>query len=117
MAATPGNAKVVLTWAAVPGATGYRIYRTEHRRVWRAPWRVTTSLTHTSWSLVNGTTYSFMVAGYTKGGNGPMSSVVSATPMAPPTGLTAAFGDQQVTLNWQPSAGATQLHDLSQDRH
>ena len=26
--ATPGNAKVVLTWAAVPGATGYRIYRT-----------------------------------------------------------------------------------------
>ena len=56
---------------------------------------------------MNGTTYSFMVAGYTNGGNGPMSSVVTAMPMAPPAGLTAAFGDKQVTLNWQPSAGAT----------
>ena len=104
--ATPGNAKVVLTWAAVPGATGYRIYRTS-TGVFGTSVASTTSLTHTSWSLVNGTTYSFMVRGYTNGGNGPASSVVTATPMAPPAGLTATFGDKQVTLDWQPSAGAT----------
>ena len=65
---------------------------------------------------MNGTTYSFMVRGYTNGGNGPRSSVVTATPMAPPAGLTAAFGDKQVTLNWQRVGGRNQLHDLSQDR-
>ena len=105
MVATPGNAKVVLTWAAVAGATGYRIYRTstgvfdagvEHDQ-------------HDAYELESGERHHLLVhgQGYTNGGNGPVSSVVSATPMAPPAGLTAAFGDRQVTLNWQPSAGAT----------
>ncbi len=104
--ATPGNAKVVVTWTAVPGATGYRIFRTANGVFDATHLTSTTSTTHTSWSLVNGTTYAFMVAGYTKGGNGPLSAVVAATPMAPPAGVTATFGDTQITLNWQPSAGA-----------
>ena len=99
--ATPGNAKVTVTWQAVAGATGYRVFRNS------VSVGTTSGLTHTSWSLTNGTTYSFMVAAYTKGGNGPMSAAVNAMPLAPPTGFTAAFGDRQVTLNWQPSAGAT----------
>ena len=71
------------------------------------PVATTTATTHTSYSLANGTTYSFTVAAYTSGGNGPLSLPVSATPLAPPQGVTAASGDQRVTLNWQPSAGAT----------
>ena len=55
----------------------------------------------------NGTTYSFTVAAYTQGGNGPRSLEVSAMPLAPPGGVTAASGDTRVTLDWQPSTAAS----------
>lgn len=105
--AVAGNAKVILTWAPVAGAAGYRVFRGANGQ-WRpAPIATTTGTTHTSYSLTNGTRYSFTVAAYTKGGNGPLSLTVAATPLAPPTGLTAASGDARVTLNWVPSAGAS----------
>ena len=105
--AVPGNAKVILTWAPVAGAAGYRVFRGANGRWAPAPIATTTGTTHTSYSLTNGTTYSFTVAAYTKGGNGPLSLTVAATPLAPPTGITAASGDTRVTLNWVPSAGAS----------
>ena len=104
--AVPGNAKVTVSWSPVEGAYGYRVYRGANAAPGATPVTSTTSTTHTSYSLVNGTTYSFSVAAYTKGGNGPMSVIVTAMPMAPPQEVTATFGNQQVTLNWQPSAGA-----------
>ena len=107
LVAAAGNARVTLTWTAVEGASGYRVYRAANG-VWNAsPVASTTSTAHTSYNLVNGTTYSFKVAAYTSGGTGPQSLVVSAMPLAPPSGVTAAFGDKQITLNWTPAAGAT----------
>jgi uncharacterized protein (DUF1800 family)/fibronectin type 3 domain-containing protein len=105
LAATAGNAKVILTWSPVAGATGYRIYRTS-TGVFGAPVSSTTSTTHTSWSLINGTRYLFKVAAYNSGGTGPQSLEVAARPMAPPAGVTATSGDTVITLNWQHSAGA-----------
>jgi fibronectin type 3 domain-containing protein len=103
----PGNGKVTVIWSPVPGAEGYRIYRGVNG-VWIAtPVGRTTGTSHTSYGLANGTTYSFTVAAYTKDGNGPLSLAVSAMPIAPPQGVTAATGDRRVTITWQPSAGAT----------
>lgn len=103
----PGNGKVMVVWSPVPGADGYRIYRGVNG-VWIAtPVARTTGTSHTSYGLANGTTYSFTVAAYTKDGNGPLSLAVSAMPIAPPEGVTAAAGDGRVTIKWQPSAGAT----------
>ena len=102
-----GDAKVTLSWTPVSGADGYRIYRGVNG-VWiSTPVGRTTGTSHTSYGLENGTMYSFTVAAYASGGNGPLSLTVSAMPLAPPQGLTAAAGDKRVTLNWQRSAGAT----------
>lgn len=107
LVAVAGNAKVTLTWTAVADAYGYRVYRATNG-VWNAtPVASTTSTTLTNYNLVNGTVYTFAVAGYTSGGTGPQSLAVSAMPIAPPTGVTATFGDTRITLNWIPSAGAT----------
>ena len=103
----PGNGKVTVVWSPVQGAEGYRIYRGVNG-VWIAtPVGRTTGTSHTSYGLANGTTYSFTVAAYTKEGNGPLSLAVSAMPIAPPEGVTAAMGNGRVTIKWQPSAGAT----------
>ena len=107
VSAVPSNAKVKLSWSSVAGAEGYRVFRGSNGAWNPAPIATTTGTTHTSDNLANGTTYSFTVAAYTKGGNGPLSLAVTATPLAPPTGVTAKAGHQRVTLNWQPSAGAT----------
>ncbi len=103
----PGDAKVTISWSPVAGADGYRIYRGVNGLWTSAPVGRTTATSHTSLGLSNGTMYSFTVAAYTKSGNGPLSLTVSAMPLAPPQAFTAAAGDGRVTLNWQPSAGAT----------
>jgi len=107
IAAEPGNGKVTLTWSPVAGAEGYRVYRGV-KGVWiKTPVGRTTLTSHTSQGLENGTMYSFTVAAYTKGGNGPLSLAISAMPLAPPADVTATAGDRRVTLTWLPSAGAT----------
>ena len=67
----------------------------------------TTRTSYTMDGLANGTTYSFTVAAYTKGGDGPLSLAVSAMPLSPPLEVKTTVGDRRVTLSWQPSAGAT----------
>ena len=57
--------------------------------------------------LTNGTVYSYKVAAVNRSGMGPLSGHVSARPMAPPSGLSAVAGNRQVTLSWQPVAGAS----------
>lgn len=107
IAAESGNGKVMLTWSPVPGAEGYRVYRGV-KGVWiKTPVGRTTLTSHTSQGLENGTLYSFTVAAYSKGGNGPLSLAISAMPLAPPGEITATAGDRRVTLAWLPSAGAT----------
>ena len=107
IAAESGNGKVTLTWSPVPGAEGYRVYRGV-KGVWiKTPVGRTTLTSHTSQGLENGTLYSFTVAAYSKGGDGPLSLAISAMPLAPPGDITATAGDRRVTLTWLPSAGAT----------
>ncbi|MCU0248591.1 MAG: DUF1800 family protein [Vicinamibacterales bacterium] len=105
--ATAANARVRLTWSPVAGAKGYRVFRTANGQFDESPIASVGGVTFFDTNLINGTTYSYKVAAYTRGGNGPSSGVASAIPLAPPANLTATRGDRQVALNWEPSAGAT----------
>ncbi|HXZ11286.1 MAG TPA: glycoside hydrolase family 44 protein [Candidatus Sulfotelmatobacter sp.] len=115
LAATPGNAQVMLSWMASAGATGYYIKRsTTSGAEMQIAAQAGTNFTDSG--LTNGTKYFYVVSAYNSYGQSANSAEVSATPSAPaappatPTGLQAAPGNAQVSLSWNASAGATSYH-------
>jgi len=105
VAATPGDARVVLTWNAVTGATSYQVYRNGVLA------GTTLAAAFTDTGLVNGNSYSYTVVAVNSGGSSAASAAVSAVPTVPapttPTGLAATAGNAQVLLSWTPVLGAT----------
>jgi beta-glucanase (GH16 family) len=105
LAAVAGDARVTLTWTAVPTATSYSVYRNGTRVA------ITTSPTLVDTGLVNETTYAYSVTASNASGSSASSSVVLAVPLPPvpatPTGLAAVAGTTTVALTWNASAGAT----------
>jgi|GEM_PF-372156 len=112
--ATASDSQVVLSWAAVTGATEYRIYRTTTAGVSTSgvPVGTVTTLSFTSMGLTNGTTYYFKVVAANLAGPGPVSAEVNAKPLPPlpaaPANFTASAGNTQVALSWGVVAGATE---------
>jgi len=110
LTATAGNTQVVLNWSPVGEVVGYRIFRST-TGVWDArPFASTTRTTYKNTGLANGTRYAYKVAAYNRGGNGPLTDEVAATPLAPPpvpTGLSASPGDGLITLAWTTVPDAT----------
>ena len=114
LSANPGNAQVTLNWSPAAGATSYNVKRSTTSG---GPYTtVATGITSTSFTntgLVNGTTYFYVVSAVNSFGESANSIQVSATPQvvqtppSAPTGLSAIAGNQQVTLNWNASSGAT----------
>lgn len=105
--ATAGTGRAFVEWAPVAGAQGYRVFRAV-AGVWGADPVATVSRPRfNNYQLVNGAAHAYKVAAFNRGGMGPLSGVVSVTPLAPPTRLDAVAGDKQVTLTWLPSTGAT----------
>jgi len=89
LAATSGNAQVILTWqppASDGGSaiTNYRVYRgaTSGGEALLSTLGVVTSYTDTS--VTNGLTYYYQVTATNGAGESPKSNEVSATPTAPP---------------------------------
>jgi fibronectin type 3 domain-containing protein len=110
--AAPGNARVTLSWPAVTGATSYKVQRSTTNGSGYADFagNTVTALTLTNTGLTNGTTYYYVVFALNAGGSSAPSAQLAATPVAPPsapTGVTAAPGNAQVTINWTAVAGAT----------
>jgi DNA/RNA endonuclease G (NUC1)/fibronectin type 3 domain-containing protein len=107
---TAGNAHVQLTWNAVSGATSYNVKRGTTPG---GPYSTINSPGTNSYddtSVLNGTTYYYVVSAVGAGGEGANSSEVSATPQAAPAapaGLTATAGDSHVALSWTASPSAT----------
>jgi sialate O-acetylesterase len=111
--ATPGDARVDLSWNASGGATSYKVKRAS---VEGGPYTIIGTPGVTSFpdtTAANGTTYYYVVSAVNTGGEGANSSEVNATPQAPPTppqaptGLNATAGDARVDLSWNASSGAT----------
>lgn len=119
LAATAGNQLVSLTWMASSGATGYHVKRSTTSG---GPYTQAGSATATSYTdtgLTNGTTYFYVVSALDTAGESMNSSQASGTPTLPPSGpsapaapsaLAAIAGNQQISLSWTASSGATSYH-------
>ena len=110
--ATPHDAKVSLLWGAVPGATSYNVERsTAAGGSYQLLVSFHPDTAFEDTAVTNGRTYYYRVSGVNDSGVGNPSTPVSATPVAPPTGvpanLTAQGGDGQVSLSWGAVSGAT----------
>lgn len=114
LVALPGDAKVILEWGPATGAVTYNVYRgsTSGGQSGTPVAMGVTGTRYVDASVVNGTTYYYLVSGLNAGGIGPRSNEAKAMPAAPvappaaPSNLSAASGDRQVTLSWSASSGA-----------
>ena len=124
LTATPGNAQVTLAWSS--GGDGgspltgheYR-QRTDNGSMWTEWSAIPDSaadgahfVSYTVTGLSNGTTYTFEVRAVNAVGASAASNAASATPgvvPAAPRALTAAPGDDEVTLTWTRGEGGSPL--------
>ena len=105
LTAAASQTRVALTWGAVPGADGYRVYR--DGELVGSP----TASSYADTGLTDGTPYEYTVSSVNVAGSSALSDCVSATPMppipVPPVGLTATGGDGRVSLAWPAVSGAS----------
>jgi fibronectin type 3 domain-containing protein len=110
LVATAGNQQVLLSWAAVPGATSYNVKRGLVSGGSYTVIGTVSSSTYADSSVTNGTTYYYVVTAVNSSGESAPSNEASATPEAAapsaPT-LTATPGNGQATLTWTAPPGAT----------
>ena len=109
--ATPGNARVTLTWTAVAGATGG--YNVKRGTVNGGPYTVVqnglNATAFTDTGLTNGTAYFYVVTALNAGGESNASTTATTAPVAPPAapgGVAATPRDGRALLAWDPAVGA-----------
>jgi len=105
------DSQVGLIWNSSSGATSYNVKRATVSGGSYTTIANVTSVGYTDTGLVNGTTYYYVVSAVNAAGESGNSVQASATPQVPapsaPTGLAATSGNQQATLSWTASSGAT----------
>ena len=113
LSATPGNQQASLTWTPSGGAIGYNVKRGTASG---GPYTTVGSPVGTTYAdtrLTNATAYYYVVTAVNATGESGNSNQATATPAAAPTApsaplnLTATGGNQQVSLAWTASTGAT----------
>ena len=113
LAATAGNQQASLSWTASSGATSYQVKRATTSGGPYATLVSPAATTYADTGLTNGTAYYYVVTAVNATGESGNSNQATATPMAAPTApvaplnLTATGGNQQVSLAWTASTGAT----------
>lgn len=112
--AVPGPAQATITWSQVPGAASYNLYHSATAGVTKTTGTQISKVTSPRVvpSLTNGVLHYFVVTAVNANGESVESGEVSTTPTpnpapASPTGVTAAPGPTQATINWSPVPGAT----------
>ena len=109
LAASAGNAQVVLSWPSAVGATGYQVKRSLTSGSGYVTIQSLSKTTCTDDTAVNGTTYYYVVSATNSVGEGADSVQVRATPMGdvatfdPPSGFYA----DGISVTITADAGAT----------
>lgn len=86
LVATPGNNKVDLSWTAVPGATGYRVFRSTTNGAFspsQPPLGTSQTNSYPDNTANNGTPYYYIVRATNNVGESANSNQASATPQPP----------------------------------
>jgi fibronectin type 3 domain-containing protein len=109
---TPGNGKLVLTWKAASGATGYHVKRSTKSGGPYTQIATTTFAGYTNVGLSNGTRYYYVISSVNSAGQSANSGQYSGIPSnvavpGPPSSLTAAAGNAKVGLSWPAASHAT----------
>jgi hypothetical protein len=112
--AFPGNAQVTLSWTASAGATSYKIYRGASNGETLLASPAGTGTTYTDLTAANGTTYYYKVSAVSAGGEGNLSTEVSATPSASLANVGFVNSDATTRGNWINTYGADG-YNVSQD--
>ncbi|MEC0232397.1 S-layer homology domain-containing protein, partial [Paenibacillus alba] len=116
LSASAENGLVRLTWNAVIGSTGYKVFKSTAAGTYGE--EVTTVsgsvYSYEVTGLSNGTTYYFIVKASNPGGESAASNEVSAMPKtvpAAPTGIVASAGNGQATVSFAAPAddGGSQI--------
>jgi hypothetical protein len=111
--ATSGNAQVVLSWLATPGASGYQIKFGTASGVYTAT-NTSSIATCSNTGLSNGSVYHFVISATNSAGASKDSAEIAALcgPPLAPTGMTAQSGNAEVGLQWNPVPNATSYNVL-----
>jgi fibronectin type 3 domain-containing protein len=106
LTAAASTGLVALTWSQSHAAASYQVLRSATSTGGFTALGSATSTAFTDTTVTNGKTYWYEVsASNGTGASGP-SQPAAATPIAPPTQLTAVGTSAQVSLSWTGSAGA-----------
>lgn len=112
--AVAGNALVRVSWMASPTASSYKIYRSTSQGSQGSLIGSSATTSYSDATIVNGTTYYYVVIGVNAAGESPASTQSGpATPQVPltvppaPTGVNVTAGNAQVTVSWTAAARAT----------
>ncbi|WP_256759572.1 S-layer homology domain-containing protein [Cohnella sp. WQ 127256] len=113
--ATPGDARISLTWDPVIGSTGYNIFKSSTSGAYGSEEASVSGSVYgyDVTGLTNGTTYYFVIQATNPGGDSTASNEVSATPRtvpSAPTGVTAVAGNGQATVSFTtPANGGSDI--------
>lgn len=98
--ATPGKAKVTLTWGAVNCAVSYDVYRSDDGGAFYNSGSTSNTTRVVTSSIANGHTYSFYVRAKNNYGYGPASNTASAEVKLGPASPSARAEKAQIRVTW-----------------
>ena len=108
-ATSTSSSAVQLTWSAISGATGARVYRDSNGTFIIAAEVGPEVTAYTDPNRSPSTAYTYVVRGFNAAGESPSSNEASATTLTrppAPTGLTAtAVSASQINLSWTDNTG------------
>jgi hypothetical protein len=113
LTAAGGHQQISLAWTASTSANSYNVKRAATNGGPYSTVAAPAGTSYTDTTVTNGTTYYYVVTAVNATGESGNSNQATATPTAAPTApaaplnLTATGGNQQISLTWTASTGAT----------